>query len=115
MTVINNGQKVHIITRRLFEGDLRRHFAGVVEEVSEPLIRVVGVVFVFDETKHAFVRRDEKRQRVFSLSDTGLIINLLPESVDIFNLEYRTNVQGQRVLTDGKSISLNFSEFDVKA
>jgi hypothetical protein len=26
------GEKVHIITRRLFENDLRRYLAGVVEE-----------------------------------------------------------------------------------
>ena len=33
--VIVAGDKVHIMTRRLFETDLRRHFVGVVEEVSE--------------------------------------------------------------------------------
>ena len=115
MAVVNKGQKILIITRRLFEGDLRRHFAGVIEEVSEPLVRVAGYVFVYEETKNAFVRRDEERQRVFSLADAGLVIILLPESVEISSVQYRTNFQGQRVFTDGRSLSLNISEFDVKS
>ncbi|HLC03620.1 MAG TPA: hypothetical protein VJK02_11330 [Anaerolineales bacterium] len=47
--VITVGEEVHIITRRLFENDLRRHFAGLVEEVSRSLLRARGHVFVFDE------------------------------------------------------------------
>lgn len=115
MPIISKGQKVHIITRRLFDGDIRRHFAGVIEEVSEPLVRAVGYVFVFDETKNTFVRRDEVRTRVFSLAEAGFIINILPDYVDITNLQYRKNLNGQKVLTDGRTFSLDVSEFDFKS
>jgi hypothetical protein len=41
-TVIEAGDKLHIITRRNFVDDLRRHFAGSVVAVSGGLIRLQG-------------------------------------------------------------------------
>ena len=32
--VLQSGEKVHIVTRRMFDGDLRRHFAGEVKAVA---------------------------------------------------------------------------------
>jgi hypothetical protein len=111
---INVGEKVHIITRRLFESDLRRHFVGVVEEVTGAMIRARGYVFVFDEAANEFVRRDEQRQRLFSASDSGLIINILPAETELANLRYKIDGQGNRVLADGSTLSLNISEFGAK-
>ncbi|MCJ7735180.1 MAG: hypothetical protein MUP11_11600 [Anaerolineales bacterium] len=105
------GEKLHIITRRLFEGDLRRHFAGVVEEVTGTIIRVRGYVFVFDEGVNEFVRRNEERRRLFSVSDAGLVINILPLETEVEDLRYKMNDLANRVLTDGKTFSLNISEF----
>ena len=34
MTVIDIGEIIHVITRRNFEGDLRRHFVGTVQAVN---------------------------------------------------------------------------------
>ena len=44
--VIDVGDKVHIITRRLFEDDIRRHFVGEVTRVSGELQEVQGYTFV---------------------------------------------------------------------
>ncbi len=112
--VIAQGNKLHIITRRLFDSDLRRHFAGVVEEVSGTLIRIKGYVFVFDESENQFVRRDEERTRVFPISDSGLIINILPAEVDLPQLKYEIDAQGHRMLTDGRAFALNVTEFGTK-
>ena len=112
--VIAQGNKLHIITRRLFDTDLRRHFAGVVEEVSGTLIKIKGYVFVFDDSDNQFVRRDEQRTRVFSISDSGLIINVLAEEVDLSQLKYEIDSQGRRMLTDGGAFGLNVTEFGAK-
>lgn len=55
--VIGKGEKVFIVTRRLFDGDLRRHFAGEVQEATDTVIRVRGFVFVYDEDKLCKKRR----------------------------------------------------------
>jgi len=109
--VIAQGDKLHIITRRLFESDLRRHFAGIVEEVSGTLIKIRGYVFVFDESDNQFVRRDEERTRIFSVSDSGLIINIIPAESDLPRLQYEIDARGRRMLTDGKAFALNVTEF----
>ncbi len=112
--VIAQGHKVHIVTRRLFESDLRRHFEGVVEEVSGAQIRARGYVFVFDEPSGDFVRRDEERRRVFSVSDSGLIINILPAETDLARLRYEMDAQGRRIVTDGGVVSMNVTEFGAR-
>ena len=105
------GEKVHIITRRLFDTDLRRHFVGVVEEATGGLARVKGYTFVFDDWADDFKRRPDERIRLFSFIDAGLIINILPAETEIGELRYKVNHEGQRIVTDGKGFSLDVSEF----
>ena len=109
--VIKVGEKVHVITRRLFETDLRRQFAGQVTEVSESVMRVKGYVFVFDESLNDFVRQDDLRERLFGIGNAGLAINLLPVNADLELIGYTADENGQRVLTDGETFSLDISEF----
>ena len=60
--MLRTGEKVHIIERRSFEKDLRRHFVGEIIDSSEQSIRVEGYAWVMDVTKGEFVRKPEKRQ-----------------------------------------------------
>ena len=105
------GEKVFIIARRLFEGDLRRHFVGEVLESADTTARVRGYAFVYDSVSGDFVRREELRTRVFSLTDAGYIINLLPEEVVLEEVSYQKNAKNQRIITDGKIFQMNVSEF----
>ncbi|MGA9533154.1 MAG: hypothetical protein WBR18_10605 [Anaerolineales bacterium] len=108
---LNVGEKIHVIARRLYDGDQMRHFAGVVEATSPSQIRVRGYTFLYDQAENEFVRRDEERIRLFSATDAGLIINVLPPETEVVKLHYQLDEQGRRVVTDGKAVSLNVSEF----
>jgi len=55
--IVSANEKVHIITRRLFDEDLRRHFAGVVLEVAEGTIRAIGYAFIYDQA-HSSVQSE---------------------------------------------------------
>jgi hypothetical protein len=109
--VLKEGEKVHIITRRLFENDLRRHFVGEVQAVSEVAVRLEGYVFVFDAGDVRYVKRPERRVRIFGLADSGSIINVLPAHVDLDALSYQTSAENHMVFTDGKSFTLDINEF----
>jgi hypothetical protein len=111
---LKNGEKVFIIARQLFEKDLRRHFVGEVIESSETTTRLRGYTFVYDDASGDFLRREELRTRVFSLTDAGYIINLLPGEALIEEVSYQTNDKNQRVLTDGKTFQMNVSEFSAR-
>lgn len=55
-SVLEVGEPVHIITRRLFDGDVRRHFTGRVTAAANDLVRAEGWVFVFNRGTNEFIR-----------------------------------------------------------
>jgi hypothetical protein len=113
-TIVEPGEKIHIITRRLFDEDIRRHFAGLIEKVSSTVIQVRGYAYVYDEWANQFKILSDERVRLFSLTDAGLIINILPRDVEVADLKYTLTADGQRILSDGKDFSLDVSEFTSK-
>jgi len=109
--VLQQGEKVHVITRRLFEGDIRRHFVGEVQDASDSAARLCGYVFVFDVGRSQFIKRPERRVRIIGLADSGSIINVIPAEVDLNAVFYQISEENHTVFTDGKSFSLDINEF----
>ena len=108
-TVLFPGEKVHIIERRRFEGDIRRHFAGEVDDASGSHIRVRGHSFVYSPRRREFVRRSDERIRVFTL-DSGLVVNIMPPTIAIADVRYVHSGTGLKV-TDGRTFQLDINEF----
>jgi hypothetical protein len=109
--IVEKGDKLHIITRRLFDGDLRRHFVGEVEEVSGDLVLLTGFAFIFNPNTNDYVRMPVRRRRIIGLVSSGLVINVMPGEVIIEDLVYRVNRENRLVLTDGAAYSLDINEF----
>ena len=109
--ILEQGEKVHIIIRRNFEGDLRRHFIGEIVAANNTLARVTGYAFVLDNTTVQFVRRPEKRMRLFGLAESGTIINILPLNTDVESSLYKQSPEGKLVVTDSKNFTLDINEF----
>ncbi|CAN5619693.1 hypothetical protein BH24DEI1_BH24DEI1_18260 [soil metagenome] len=121
--LLSVGEKIHIVTRLLFENDVRRHFVGEVEAATESIARIRGYAFVFefDSNMYRFVRRPELRVRLVSLADGNNVINIIPREVDLEDLQYEDlqydSSPGKTkhvVITDGKSFSLDVHEFSRK-
>ena len=108
--IVDTGEKVHIIERRYFPEDLRRHLIGVVTRCTENVIRVKGRVWVFDGAKGQFVRKPEERDRVVPLCNR-LNINVIPPEVILDEIAYVITPQNGLVVTDGKKFSLDVTEF----
>ena len=108
--VLEHGEKVLVIARRWFPGDLRRHFAGIVERCAQGAVRVRGYAFVHDATKGGFVKRKSQRTRVFPL-DNHIIVLVLPYDVDIGALRYDAAEDAALVVTDGRHVRIDISEF----
>jgi hypothetical protein len=109
--VVNKGEKAHVITRRHFDGDLRRHFIGEVKEVDGPTVRIEGFVYIWDSAKNQFVKKPEKRTSIIDLATSGYIVNLIPADVNIDKVVYKLSAQNNLVVTDSKSFSLDINEF----
>jgi hypothetical protein len=105
------GNKLHVVTRRLFEHDLKRHFVGEVVSVDESLVVARGYVFVFNPFEDEYIRRPELRTRVFDISDSGHIVNVIPDDVVIENVVYTQSEERRLIVTDGKAFQLDVNEF----
>jgi hypothetical protein len=107
------GEIVHVIERRLFSGDVRRHFIGEIEVCTKRAVRVKGYLFVYDSGASGFVRKPELRTRLIPL-DNRVIINVLPENVALVEIRYTHDTEGNLTLTNGAGFELDISEFSTK-
>jgi len=108
--ILENGEKVHIIERRYFEKDLRRHFVGEIIKCTDTAIRLKGYVWVYEINKGTFIKKPEKKERVIYLGER-LTINVLPQEVNIDEIKYEETPEGNLIVTDGKKFSLDINEF----
>jgi hypothetical protein len=107
--ILKQGEKVHVIHRRNFEKEGRRHFVGIVDDYEHGVARVTGHVFALDKNEGAFERRKGVRTRIISLSSGDLFVNVIPETVDLEKVVYKQVKQAIRV-TDGSDWHLDLSE-----
>lgn len=112
--IIDKGEKIHVIMRRNFEGQVQRHFAGEVVAVEGAVARVQGIVFIYDEMKAQYVKKTKKRTTILSLAESGYIVNVLPQSVDIDSLKYQTVDRTYLAVVDDKGFELEINEFSVR-
>ena len=113
-SAVDVGNKLHIITRRRFEEDVRRHFVGEVIGIAGELLRIRGFAFVFSPGVNQYRKLPELRTRLFSVGQDGFIVNVLPPEVSIEALDYRI-VQKRLVVTDDAGFVLDVNEFGVSA
>jgi hypothetical protein len=102
-TILRAGEKVFILHRQMFPGDTKRHFFGTVDACAGDLARVTGRVFTLDSRTNQFAPRDLARTRIISLAGDGVVVNVLPASVDIAQIRYTSAVGGQLHISDGSA------------
>ena len=109
-TILQPGEKVFVIHRPLVHGESRRHFFGVVEDCHGTVARVTGRVFSAD-SKNEFTTRDMPRTRIIPLASAGVIVNILPASVDIDRITYgyAVGAEGKLHITDGSTWHLDIN------
>ena len=110
-TLLSPGEKIHVMHRRRFEKDVRRHFVGMVESYEQGIARASGYVFVIDDlSKHLFVKRPDRRTKLVPISTGDVIVNIIPETVDIELVHYELYERSLRV-TGGSDWSMDVKEF----
>lgn len=108
--IVEIGEKVHVITRRYYKEDIRRHFAGEVTAVAENAFRASGYTFIFDPYKLDYRRASTLRVRIIGITDSGNIVNVLPSSVALDQLAYHWD-GGRLSITDGTEFKMEINEF----
>ncbi len=109
--ILRPGEKIHVVHRRLFENDARRHFVGVVESYAKGEVRVMGHMFVLGgRANKLFQRKPDLRSRIFSVLAGAVFVNVLPEEVNLEGVVYEFHDNALRV-TDGSGWHMDLKEF----
>ncbi len=108
--VLQTGDKLHIITRQLFQTDIRRHFVGEVIKYSDLFQEITGYAFVFNTSLNEYKKRPDQRTRVFSLGQAGYIITRVPQEVELNSLRYKF-IDNRLILTDNADFQMDINEF----
>ena len=66
--------------RRKYDGQLQRHFAGQVDAVDGATVRATGYVFIYDDDKAQYVKKESQRTTILDLAESGYIVNFIPSN-----------------------------------
>ncbi len=111
MALVNPGDCFHIVVRRNFAQEIRRHFVGRVEEVADTVVRITGYAFIYDVGRTAYTSKPELRTKILDLAADRYLVNKIPQSTNLEAVTYQTNNSGEMVCTDGNDFSLCVNEF----
>jgi hypothetical protein len=104
--LLNEGDKILVAHRRLFEKDEVRFFVGRVEAHEAGIVKATGHCFVRDPIGGRVAERTE----ILSLSAGIHIVYQLPDSVTVDTLRFQFS-EGRLSLTDGKGFTMSLTEF----
>ena len=110
ISLLEPGDRLLVVHRRLFERDDARFFLGEVEAYEAGIVRVTGYSFIRDTVDGTVCRKHEPRTKLLSLTSGTLLVYVLPRSVDVEHTELHWEAADIR-LTDGHQFTMNLSEW----
>ncbi len=110
MNILEPGDRLLVVHRRLFERDDARFFVGEVEAFENGTVRVTGYSFIRDSFDGSVCRKHEPRTKLLSLTSGTLLVYALPRGLDLEHTELHWEDADIR-LTDGQNFSMNLSEW----
>ncbi len=107
--LLQPSNKLLLAHRRLFDGDVPRYFAGDVTAYEDGIVKVRGFTFVRDPSSGDYIRKEDLRTKIVSLTSSAFLVYELPPTTSIASLRFATFDQ-HVVLTDGHELEMNMAE-----
>jgi hypothetical protein len=109
-TLLEPGDVVLAVHRRLFDEDPPRFFLGRVEAYVDGMARVAGQTWVFDEYSEQVLVKEGQRKQLLALSSGMLIVYQLDRDVSLDRTEILYEPDGSIWLTDHRTLRVDLSE-----
>jgi len=107
--VVNPGDTVLIVHRRLFEKDCTRFFIGIVEEYDAGLIKVTGYTYFQDMMTGHVNRKDDSRTKIVSLASGTVLVYLVKGNPQIEDLHF-VHAGSKTKLVDNAKFQMDLTE-----
>jgi len=109
--LLEKGDKVLIVHRRLFESDRPRLFMGEVKSYEDGVLKATGrswTAGLFNNGE--FVEKGDPRTKLFALGSGTLIAYELPRELELSTLDFEYDNEDHVWLTDGDTFRMNLTE-----
>ena len=107
--VLQSGNKVLIVQRRLFEKDSPRFFVGTVDVCEAGLVKVTGYTHFQDKMTGHVQRKDDVRTKVIPIASGTVLVYLLSDDTRIDDLHF-IHTSSQVMITDGSNFRMDLTE-----
>lgn len=107
--ILENGTKVLVSHRRLFEGDHARYFVGIVEGYEHGIARICGHTWSRDGYQGQYRRKEDERTKIVSIASGAVMLYALPSHVDLASLRV-FGEGGEVFLGDERGWRMDISE-----
>lgn len=107
--VLQQGDKLLVSHRRLFERDELRYFAGTVVQYEAGVVKVEGWTFLKDFGSGRIMRKPDVRTKLYSLASGMILVYQLPNESDLTTLEFIGDA-AHVVLKDDRGLEMDVSE-----
>ena len=108
--MLNKGDKVLVMYRRLYKKDLSRFFVGTVLEYDLGLAKVEGYTHAEVTELGKFIKKGDSRIKILPLVAGTIIVYELPATVKVENIEFVFSASGALVAVDKANWSMDLSE-----
>jgi hypothetical protein len=104
--ILNKGDKILVVHRRLYENDEVLFFIGNVDDYDAGIVKSTGHAFLWDQNDGLMIQKDRERTKILSLSSGTLLVHQLAANVAFEGLKFEM-VGGSLTLTDGNDFKIN--------
>ena len=108
--ILEAGNKVLVVHRRLFDTDQGRLFIGVVDGYENGLAKITGTTWLRDQYLGTFVEKEDPRTKILSITSGTLIFYQLPSNTKLDSVQFTTDQHGGTYLTDGGELKMDLTE-----
>ena len=108
--MFQQGEKLLIVHRRLFEKDPPRFFVGEVLAYEAGIVKAKGHTFAKDLFSGSMQKKPDLRTKVISIVSGTFIVYQLPVTALLDSMKFSLEEDGGLVLTDEGGFSMDISE-----
>jgi hypothetical protein len=108
--ILDVGNKLLIVHRRLFENDSPRFFIGTLDGFEDGIAKVTGHSWIRDSFTGAVFRKEGKRTKIFSIIAGTVLTYQLPDSLDLSTIRFDFDQDGRFWLLGHPELKLDLSE-----
>ena len=108
--MLEQGEKLLIVHRRLFENDTPRFFVGEVQAYEAGIVKVKGYTFVKDLFSGNMKKKAGSRIKFMSIISGTFIVYQLPVTVLLDSVRFDLDQDGALVLKDDGGFSMDVAE-----